>query len=79
MYTNRKPGVEIISGKLLDIIADNHIVKLEYEQYKSSGKGNGSVETKSALMEVPDVDLSQFQVGENITLVKVAMITNHTC
>lgn len=72
MYTNRKPGVEIISGKLLDIIADNHIVKLEYEQYKSSGKGNGSVETKSALMEVPDVDLSQFQVGENITLVKVA-------
>lgn len=72
MYTNRKPGVEIISGKLLDIIADNHIVKLEYEQYKSSGKGNGSIETKSALMEVPDVDLSQFQVGDNITLVKVA-------
>lgn len=71
MYTNRKPGVEIVSGVILDIIADHNMIKMEFEQYKAGSKNkSGSVETKSQIFELPDVDLTQFQVGDNATIVK---------
>ena len=39
MYINRKPGVEVISGKITDIIADHSMVKIAYSEYDRSTKG----------------------------------------
>lgn len=66
MYVNRKPGVEVISGKITDIIADHSMVKIAYSEYDRSAK---ALKDSSKIVELPGVDISTLQVGEDVTLV----------
>lgn len=66
MYTQRKPGIVITSGKITDTIPEHGIVKLQFSKWDGLQKKEVTSQTT---LDLPGVDLTNVKVGDDVTIV----------
>lgn len=79
MYTKKTGNVEIISGKITEIIPDRKFIKLHYTYWDRTAVGDGNRKGKESeneiLCEVDSVE--GFSKGDYVTLVKEGVKPGH--